>query len=205
MFYCNSRSPFLFLLIGSFSFINIRNKSTYGLLLVIGTTFYICLSIFSEQASLLSSIFNVSKQNDIEGSSSIDMRLDQLDAAIALMMQSPIWGFGYKFTSALNNSLVYRLLGLESIWFQALTTFGLLGVVANGYLAYVSIFKIPKYFKSKSIFFVSLAYWVLISSTSVPGMLVYLYYLLIIIIMKLNKSQFYTRNAQYISHRNPSL
>lgn len=205
MFYSNSRSPFLFLLIGSFSFINIRNKSTYGLLLIIGIAFYICLSIFSEQASLLSSIFNVSKQNDIEGSSSIDMRLDQLDAAIALMMQSPIWGFGYKFTSALNNSLVYRLLGLESIWFQALTTFGLLGVVANGYLAYVSIFKISKHFKSKSMFFVSLAYWILISSTSVPGMLVYLYYLLIIIVMKLNKPQLYTRNAQHISHRNSSI
>lgn len=205
LFYCNSRSPFLFLLIGSFSFINVRNKSTYLLLFIIGTVFYFCLSLFSEQASLISSIFNTSKQDDIEGSSSLDMRLDQLDAAITLMLQSPIWGFGYKFVSVLNNTLVYRLLGLESIWFQALTTFGLLGVLANSYLAYVSIVKIPKLYRSKSIFFITLAYWVLISATSVPGMLTYFYYLIVIILIKLSRQQINIRNARYISHCNSSI
>ena len=64
------------------------------------------------------------------------MRFEQLAAAIELMKLSPIVGLGYKFMNVMHTSLVAALLGLESMWFRILTQFGLLGVVANLYLAY---------------------------------------------------------------------
>ena len=50
---------------------------------------------------------------------------------------------------------------------------------------YYSLIKVPKLFHSKSVFFISLAYWITASLTSVPGMLMYFYYLIIIIFIKL--------------------
>ena len=98
----------------------------------------------------------------------------------------------FEFMNVMNTSLVSALLGLESMWFRILTQFGMLGVVANLYLAYYSLIKMPKLYKSRPLFFLSLAYWVTASLTSVPGMKMYFYYFVLIVFIKM--SDFYTYN-----------
>ena len=147
--------------------------------------------LFSDYTNNIMSLFD-SKAQEKVGGSNAEMRFEQLAAAIKLMSQSPILGLGYKFMNVMNTSLVSALLGLESMWFRILTQFGMLGVVANLYLAYYSLIKIPKLYKSRPLFFLSLAYWVTASLTSVPGMKMYFYYFVLIVFIKM--SDFYTYN-----------
>lgn len=183
LFFSNSRGPILFLMIGAMSFIDLKNRKFYKTA-VAGVILFLIVSPFlSDYANNLLSIFDQKAQDKVGGSNA-EMRFEQLGAAIALMMQSPLVGLGYKFMNELNNHLVNMLLGLESMWFRILTQFGLIGTIANIILAYYSLVKIPKQYKSKPVFFISLAYWTTASLTSVPGMLMYLYYLILIIFIK---------------------
>ena len=51
-------------------------------------------------------------------------------------------------------------------------------------MIYWTVVKLPKKYKSASVFFIGMAYWLVISMTSVPGMQVYLYYLALILVIK---------------------
>ena len=183
VFFANARGPIVFLLIGMLCFVDLKNKSFYKALIVGFILFLIFSPLFSDYTDNILSIFNQKAQDKVGGSNA-EMRFEQLGASIALMMKSPIVGLGYKFMNELNSPLVSQLLGLESMWFRILTQFGLLGLIANVILAYYSLVKVPKLYKSKSLFFFSLAYWVTASLTSVPGFLMYLYYLILIIFIK---------------------
>lgn len=184
--FTNSRGPILFCLISILSIVNLKNKKTYYLIIFGALAFFLLAPLLVDYSSNLLSIFNLKAQEEVGGSNA-EMRFDQLNAAILLMQESPLVGFGFKFTNELNNSLVDRLLGMESMWFRILTQFGLIGIVANIVLAYYSLVKIPHQYKSKQIFFFSLAYWVTASLTSVPGMLMYFYYLVIFILIKMKQ------------------
>ena len=183
VFFANARGPIVFLLIGVLCFVDLKNKNFYKALIVGFILLLIFSPLFSDYTDNILSIFNQKAQNRVGGSNA-EMRFEQLGAAFALMMKSPFVGLGYKFMNELNDPLVNMLLGLESMWFRILTQFGLLGVISNFVLAYYSLVKIPKQYKSKPIFFFSLAYWVTGSLTSLPGMLMYLYYLILIIFIK---------------------
>lgn len=184
--FTNSRGPILFCLISILSIVNLKNKKTYYLVAFGALAFFLLTPLLTDYSSNLLSIFNSKAQENVGGSNA-EMRFDQLNAAILLMQESPFVGFGFKFTNELSNSLVDRLLGMESMWFRILTQFGLIGVAANLVLAYYSLVKIPRQYKSKQIFFFSLAYWVTASLTSVPGMLMYFYYLVIFILIKMKQ------------------
>ena len=185
LLFTNSRGPIVFLILSGLSLINLKNKKVY-LLFICGILLIIILQPYlSEYTDNIISIFD-SKTQEKVGGSNADMRIEQFDAALALMMQSPIIGFGFKFLNVFNNALTAALLGLESMWFWIMLQFGLIGVIANIYFAYYSLIRIPKVFHSKSVFYVSLAYWVTASLTSVPGMLYYLYFLVLIIFIKLS-------------------
>lgn len=191
LLFTNSRGPIVFLMLSGLSLINMKNKKVY-LLLICGVLSIIILQPYlSEYTDNILSIFD-SKMQEKVGGSNADMRIEQFNAALALMMQSPIIGLGFKFLNVFNNALTAALLGLESMWFWIMLQFGLIGVIANIYFAYYSLVRIPKLFHSKSVFYVSLAYWVTASLTSVPGMLYYLYFLVLIIFIKL--SPIYQKN-----------
>lgn len=183
IFFTNARGPLVFLMIGAFSFIDLRNKNFYKAFIVGVVLLIIAAPLLSAYLDNLLSIFDQKAQEKVGGSNA-EMRFEQLRAAIELMQQSPLVGFGYKFMNVLKTNLVAQLLGFESMWFKILTQFGLIGVFVNLMCAYYSLVKIPKHYKSKPIFFFSLAYWVTASLTSVPGMLMYLYYLILIIFIK---------------------
>ena len=183
LFFSNARGPLVFLMIGMLSFIDLKNKRFYTALVFCIILIALTSPFLTDYYDNLLSIFN-SKAQEKVGGSNAEMRFEQLGAAFELMMQSPLFGLGYKFMNVLKTSLIAQLLGLESMWIRIMTQFGLLGVFVNLILAYYALIKIPKHYKSKPIFFFSLAYWITASLTSVPGMLMYLYYMIIIIFIK---------------------
>lgn len=184
--FTNSRGPILFLFVCLMSFIRLRISKTY---LLIGTCILVLGAIMNsipEYSTMFASFFSEDANAEMAGSSA-DMRFNQLAAAIAIMSQSPLFGLGFKFQEVFYNAYMDDLLGMESVWFYALTTLGLVGVAAYAFLAFYSIIMIPLKFRSKLLFFVSLAYWVTFSLTSLPGFHLYMYYLVLFYIIKNTK------------------
>lgn len=184
VFLTNSRGPIVFLFIGCMSLISFRNKRFFRLAVMAVIALVVLAPFLAEFTDIIMSLV-LSKAQENIGGSDAELRFEQLAVSIAVMMQSPIVGLGYKFEAFIDPYLLAGLLGLESMWFRILTTFGLLGVVTNCVFAYYSIIKIPRYFKSLPAFYVALAYWVVASLTSVPGMLQYFYFLVYILFLKL--------------------
>lgn len=182
LLFTNSRGPILFAVITLLFFA--RKILTSFKLIALFALIIIALMFFlPEYGDFFMSFISRDAQDEVGGSNA-EGRFSQLAAAIALMQKSPIFGLGYKFDKVLESSFVDDLLGMESMWFQILTMLGLLGVAVNLFLAYYMLVKIPRQYGSSAVFFVSLAYWIVGSLTSVPGMKMYLYYLIIIMILK---------------------
>ncbi len=137
----------------------------------------------ADNSIIVRSLIDRSLQGSI-GGSNLEMRSKQLGAAFALLLQSPIWGLGSKFLTKIANIHTTQLLGLESIWFSILPKYGILGIIAYLTMAWYQLITIPKKYDSKPLFFISLAYWVTITITSVPGMHTYLYYLVLFYCIK---------------------
>jgi hypothetical protein len=68
---------------------------------------------------------------------------------------------------------------------------GLVGVLAYVYMIFYSLIKVPKEYKSKQVFFISLAYWGTYTLTSTPYFRIYLYYLALFYFIK--KSEVYKK------------
>ncbi len=185
LLFTNSRGPVLFAILTLLFFAK-NLLSSYKVIAIFVLIITVLVVFFPDYGNFFMSFISSDAQEEVGGSNA-EGRFAQLAAAIALMQQSPIFGLGYKFDKVLDSSLVDDLLGMESMWFQILTMFGLLGVVANLILAYYSLIKIPRQYGSPAVFFVVLAYWIVGSMTSVPGMKMYLYYLIIFMILKRTK------------------
>lgn len=181
-----SRGPILFLIISSLGIIQLNSKKFYyaaifgTLLIIIGWSF------FSQFGDTFLSIFSSKAQENVGGSNA-DMRLEQLEASFLLMQGSPFFGLGFKYQNVIDNYLTDLLRGSESMWFSILPQFGLLGIVAYLFFAYYSIYKIPKDFHSKRLLFFSLAYWIVASLTSVPGLKMHYYFFCVLYIIKQSK------------------
>ena len=100
------------------------------------------------------------------------------------------FGLGFKFRTIVHNSYTIQLMGMESIWFRVLTECGFVGAFANIFLALYSIYILPKRFHSKSAFFLALSYWIVNTTTSTPGMLVHLYYIVYFFFLKKDKGEY---------------
>lgn len=185
LLFTNSRGPIVFLMLSGLSLVNLKNKRVYLFIICVVISIVILFPYLSEYTDNILSIFDSKVQKRVGGSNA-EMRLMQMNAAVELMNESPIVGWGFKFMNVLDNSLTAALLGLESMWIRIMVQFGIIGIIANAYFAYYSLIKIPKLFHSKSVFYISLAYWITASLTSVPGMLYYLYFLILIIFIKLS-------------------
>ncbi|GJG28788.1 hypothetical protein PRRU23_24880 [Segatella bryantii] len=141
------------------------------------------LPYFSDQLDIFKSLFSADAQEKVGGSDA-NMRFEQLVVAMSIMSMSPFYGLGFKFLNEMSTAITMGLLGGESIWFQVLPQFGILGILAYLFMIYWTVVKLPKRYKSASIFFIGMAYWLVASMTSVPGMQIYLYYLALILVMK---------------------
>lgn len=177
------RSPLVFLFIATLGVVDFRKIKFYKLLLIclvgtvaimpfMGNYINIFLGIFSEKASTKI------------GGSSIEQRLSQLSAVWHLMLMSPIGGLGEKFKNFISNQYTRAALSYESVWFEQMVKHGIVGVIANVYLAYYTVIKIPRIYKSRQAFFLGLAYWITYSLTSIPAFRVSLFYLLLFYFIK---------------------
>lgn len=182
--FTNSRSPLLFFAISLLAVVNFKSKRFYPLLLALVIGAAIAIPLLSDRITeVIMSLFDEDAANTV-GGSSLEMRLDQFGAAFELLLQSPLFGLGPSFQDVMNNSLVQRLLGGESIWLQAIPQMGLIGLVAYIVQAFYFIVLLPKKFKSRQILFISLAYWVTYTITSIPGFNTMMFYLIIFYFIK---------------------
>ena len=190
----NSRSPVLFFIISVLSVINFRSKKFLPSICILLAGIIIIVPFLPEQVStLLKSFFSSETANSL-GGSSIAMRFDQFGAAFELMSMAPLFGLGPGFHDVMNNELVRRLLGSESIWLQVMPQLGLVGLMVYIFQVVYFIFIIPKRFKSRQLFFIALAYWVTYTITSLPGFESILFYLFIFYFIK--TSSRYKRSAK---------
>lgn len=187
IFFANTRGAIVYFFISILSVFNLKDYRFYLRLAVIGGFILLIAPLFSDYANNVLSIFD-SKAQEKVGGSNAEMRFDQLAASIELMKMSPLVGLGYKFMNVMQTNLVAALLGLESIWFRVMTQFGLLGTAAYVYLAYFSLVKLPKRYHSQPLFFISLAYWLTCSLTSLPAFKNYFYYFILIVLIKLSET-----------------
>lgn len=197
--FTSSRSPLVFLIIGSLAFINFKNKN-FNLAVIVGIILIIVVGpYFSEYLDNIMSLVDADAQAKVGGSDA-DMRMEQLAASVIIMNMSPIYGLGYKFMNEMTLGVVDDLLGLESMWFRIMTQFGYIGIIANLIFAYYSLIIIPRKYHSRQIFFFSLAYWITGTITSVPGMLTYMYYMIIFMWIKMSPTYIAKHDELYATN-----
>ena len=182
------RSSLFFLLIGMVAVINFKKRFFYKLLLLgcIGTVFL--LPIFKESFNVFWSMFNQAAQREV-GGSSFAMRVEQFQAIYHIFLDSPIAGLGDEFENFVTqNIFTQKALGYESIWFIQMTRHGLIGVIANLYLAYYTIIKVPRVYGSAKARCLGLAYWLTYTLTSIPSFRISLFYLLYFYCLKCSET-----------------
>lgn len=183
MFFTQQRTGIFMLIIAVLSVVDFRKKKFWKLLGIMIVAFFIVSPYISENINLLLSIFNTKYQNSVSGSS-MSLRLDQLDAIYHIMLKAPITGLGENFQSFYSGSFASRAMGYESLWFEQMAKHGLIGVLSYIFMIYYSVCKLPKEYKSKELFFVSLAYWITYTLTSTPYFRTYFLYSVIFYFIK---------------------
>lgn len=94
---------------------------------------YVVLGVFVAAFFLMpfiDSLINSIVDTQSVGGSSQELRLNQLEIAYMYMQQSPIWGNGrlYTWNYAIPNTPA--LMGAESIWFQLMIDYGIMGCLS---------------------------------------------------------------------------
>ncbi len=157
-----SRSALLYLLliIAGFVFeMNGKNKLFFILFVLLGV-----IVLRHQLFEILGSLSG----NDV-GGSSVGGRQLQLLAAISVISQSPVFGFGIKGT-AIAGEINSSILGSESIWLQQLINFGLFGVIYQIYMYKSMISELRSVSQNKRMAVVFVIGWILFSSaTTSPG------------------------------------
>lgn len=170
------RSPLIFFLISCLVLINFKSRRFVGFLIGAAAGVLILLPVFSANFNIFASLFNSDAQQQVSGSS-LEMRLDQFQVALSLTSMSPLFGLGEKYADVLPSFLYSGLYGSESIWLQTLPWNGYFGTAVEFFYAIWSVAVLPKHYGSRPIFFFALAYWVTATVTSLPGIKLYLLYL----------------------------
>ena len=162
-----SRSPVVFTALLSLATLGLRGRKAKA--------FSSCYLIIVPIVCLIFIIFSL--QNSIyQSGSSLQMRIDQFYNCFQLLKINPIFGLGTKFQNVLtNNPYVKNLLGMESIWLQVLTQYGLLGMFSYLYLIYAGL-QIAYKNRSYMMAVFWLSYWIVNSITSIPGFQSHLLY-----------------------------
>lgn len=172
-----------FLAISCLGLVDFKKKRFYSLL-VLGILAIIALMpLLTENANILMSFFDQNAQAEV-GGSSIETRLTQFAAAFDVVKISPVFGLGNKFASVLPRSVYVMLYGMESIWLWVIVQYGIIGVAVYLFYMMYSLLCVPVKYNSKPIFFITLAYWVTYTATSVPGLKMHLFYLIVFYFIK---------------------
>lgn len=196
------RASLVFIFIGCLSIINIKKKRFYLTFFILVVCALLALPLYSKYLNLILWMFNENAASRL-GGSSIEQRIGQLEACLKLMEMSPIGGLGERFKYYIRNAYTVAALGYESIWFEQMVKHGLVGVATNLYLAFFSIITIPRRYKSKPAFYLSLSYWVVYTLTCVPAFRTPLYYVLLFYFIK--KTEAYKTERNQLLYKDRSV
>ena len=187
------RASILFTIIAAMAFVNLNNKKFYKVALFVLVGLAICFPIYKDYINVFLSLFSSSAQQAVGGSNST-MRFLQFNTVYNILKMSPLLGFGEQCAVYLPKSLVANALGFESIWFEAMSRYGMLGVIGNILMMVYSVFIIPHKYKSKSAFWVSLAFWLTNTLTTVPFFRMSMYYVVYFYCIK--QTMFYKKKRK---------
>lgn len=193
IFFTKQRAGMFLLAISVLPCINFKRKKFYKLAFLAVICILFILPFISDYLFVLLSSFIPNIDNGsggVVGGSTSSMRLMQLNAVYQIMQQSPIAGLGENFKGLYSSVYAAKALDFESLWFEQMAKHGILGVLAYIVMIYYSVYKIPKHFKSKQVFYISLAYWATYTLTSTPYFRTYFLYAVIFYFIK--NSEVYT-------------
>lgn len=181
------RGPIVFTIIAILGAFRFNFKSFFRMLLIALPCTVLIIKYFGEYSYLVTSLFDSQVQNQISGSS-FAMRIEQLTASLQVLKLSPLFGHG-EMVMTTNYLLPYsaQLRALESVWFEQLVRHGLFGVIVYIFFVYITLIKLPLVFKSRELFFLSLAYWVTYTVTSVPSFRMSIFYVILFYFIKTSK------------------
>lgn len=177
------RTPILFTVIAGLCLLNFNRKKFYYIIFAILIGLGLMHNLIADNIEIFLSFFNKSSQSNV-GGSDFALRIRQLSTAIDLVKLSPIVGLGNKFSYVLPESLTWGLYGLESIWLRTIMQYGIIGVISYVVYAIYSIIVIPFRFGSKPMIVFAAAYWIAYTCSSLPGIKLYLYFMIMIYFIK---------------------
>ena len=169
------RSSILFTIIAFLAVIDFSNKKFYKIIFIAVIGAVAAYPLYKDYLDVFFSLFSSTAQKAI-GGSNFDMRLTQFTTSINIMKNSFWLGLGEQCASHLPKALIADALGFESIWFEAMSRFGLVGVIGNIIFLIYMIILVPRKYKCKQAFWLGLAYWVTYTLSSTPFFRMSLFY-----------------------------
>lgn len=177
VFLSGTRSQFVFTAICVFPFLFYGKFFKSKISKIILAVVFLAFIVGNEYIfTIVDSIVHSDKNNI--GSSS-EMRQNQLDICMRYFIFSPIWGFGKNYIWEYVRAQNYGLLGAESIWFQLMIDYGIMGMITYLALCFSCAIWVAK--KSKVLAFFPIAFLVGKTLSIIVG--IELSYLLIITII----------------------
>lgn len=134
-----SRSPMLLLLAAFLAYLAhgdvakiFRAVGVFLIFIIVASGSGLLEIVLGKYYQLVSSMFlDIFSNESSFGGSSLGMRMMQLDAALSMFWESPIWGHGFAYIrTLLEDGMSGDLLGGESFAFSLLIEMGLIGIVA---------------------------------------------------------------------------
>ena len=188
-FTTNSRSPIFFMIVCMLPLFNIRKKQNLMLLGAIVVFACILFSYNSGALQNLTSLFDSSAQAKVGGSDAAQ-RLLQLNAAFEIFREHMWFGIGPHGMEFYHDpTTIDSLLGLESMWLRTIVEQGLIGVLATLFLIYTLVFKLGIFARNYLVFFLSAAFFMTSSMTSLPGFSMCLFYAFLFMLIKFSRRQ----------------
>lgn len=191
------RSSILFTLIGMLAFVKLKNKKFYKIFFIAILGVLVAFPIYKDYVDVFLSLFSSTAQKSVGGSDSA-MRFTQFETVLNIMKRSFLFGFGEQCASYLPKSLVANALGFESIWFEAMSRYGIVGVMGNVIMMLYSVIFIPRKYKCKQAFWIALAYWLTNTLTSIPFFRMSMYYVVYFYCIKMSRVYQKERNKCYV-------
>lgn len=179
------RSSIVFTLIAMLAVVNLSNKKFYKIFFLAIGGAIVAFPIYKDYVDVFLSLFSSTAQQSVGGSDSA-MRFTQLETVLNIMNNSFLFGFGEQCANYLPKSLVADALGFESIWFEAMSRYGIVGVIGNVTMMLCSLIFIPRKYKCKQAFWIALAYWLTYTLTSVPFFRTSMYYVVYFYCIKMS-------------------
>ncbi len=177
------RSGIFFAAIAVLPFFRIKNEKFKRYFPIVFVWCLCLIPLIIANKNIFLSVVDENVQKIIKGST-FEMRFQQFKAVNEIMTKSPLYGFGEKFNQVISNEYTEIARGYESIWLSQMAEHGIAGVVAQIIFLLYSVFYIPLRYKSIDILFLSLAYWLTNTITSMIGFSEELYFLLLFCYIK---------------------